>query len=315
MGMSMQFIKAGLQTSIQDLGRFGQMHNGVSQSGAMDPISMQMANWLVGKPLDAAVIEISLVGPTIQFNSEQTIAICGAEFSVFLNSNEVFNDRSFNVVSGDVLEFSSLKSGVRAYLAFSGELDLPMVLSSYSTHLTANFGGFKGRQFQAGDRLRLTSVISTVDRQLPIQNSHFYSGSYLLRTVRTIESDRFNEAQLHDFYAQSFMVTPQSNRMGIRLNPEKPVTSLIIDKVNQIVSSGLVQGSIQIPPSGDPIISSVDGQTIGGYPRIANIITADLPLLGQLNAHDKVRFVLIDKNEALAILRQKQLLFEFLNLV
>jgi len=154
--MSMKFIKAGLETSIQDLGRFGQMHNGISRSGAMDPVAMQMANWLVSKPLDAAVIEITLLGPIIQFTSSMRIAICGAQFNCSINGKAIINDETITVHSGDILTFKKLQNGFRAYLAFSSKLpndnaNVKSILGSYSTHLIANFGGYKGRAFENND--------------------------------------------------------------------------------------------------------------------------------------------------------------------
>ena len=305
--MSIHFIKAGLETSIQDLGRFGQMHNGISQSGAMDPIAMQMANWLVSNPLDSPVIEITLMGPTVQFKSAMSIAICGAQFVCYLNDSLVPNDETIQVNKDDVLSFKKLQNGIRAYLAFSGIIatgqgGLKPVLDSYSTHLTANFGGYHGRSFKDNDMLIINHCQQPEVRIIATQFKLHYSGNYLLRCVPSVESESFNEEQCNSFYSQSFTITPASNRMGIRLFA-KPI---IFEKPIQIISSGLTQGSIQIPPSGQPIISSVDGQTIGGYPRIANVISADLPILGQLKAKDKVRFVLIDSMQAAEIFTAKQ---------
>jgi len=300
--MSLHFIKAGLQTSLQDLGRFGQMHNGISQSGAMDLLAMQMANWLLSKPLDAAVIEISLIGPTIRFESAMSVAICGAQFDLYLNGSKLFNDETIRVTTGDILKFDKLKSGARAYLAFSGQINIAPVLSSYATHLTANFGGYHGRSFQAGDRLEINLLKQPQHKKIPTGFHTVYSGNYLLRTVASVETDSFSPLQRDIFFGQSFKVTSESNRMGIRLAGEP----LSFEKNIEITSSGMTQGSIQIPPSGQPIISSVDGQTIGGYPRIANVITADLPILGQLTANDKIRFGLINQNLARAILNKKQ---------
>jgi biotin-dependent carboxylase-like uncharacterized protein len=304
----MKFIKGGLLTSIQDLGRRGQMHLGIAQSGAMDPDSMRMANWLVGKPLDSAVFEITLSGPIIRFTENMSIAICGADFAIKLNEKTVSNDKSIHVLAGDSLIFGRLKKGCRAYLAFSGELDLQPILSSYSTHLTAGFGGYQGRQIKNADQLNITSVYQADNKIIPKQFERVYTGHYLLRCIRSIESDLFDKQFTQRFYQQSYQVTSDSNRMGIRL--ENQYNNL--DYSIEITSSGLTQGSIQIPPSGQPIISSVDGQTIGGYPRIANICSADLPLLGQLNARDKVSFVLIDKAYALKILQEKQKLLSYL---
>ncbi|TQV89807.1 biotin-dependent carboxyltransferase family protein [Aliikangiella coralliicola] len=300
--MSIHFVKPGLQTSLQDLGRIGQMHKGISRSGAMDTVAMQMANWLVSKPLDSAVLEITLVGPTLAFEKAMTLGVCGAEFELFLNGNQVFNNESFNVKPGDKLQFDKLKTGARAYLAFSGELKLAKVLASYSTHITAGFGGYQGRQFKLNDSLELHQTQIKDARKLPKECEMFYSGNYLLRCVSSVESSLFKQQNKNQFYASSYKVSTDSNRMGIRLS-DNPIQ---LDNKLEILSSGLTQGSIQIPPSGEPIISSVDGQTIGGYPRIANVITADLSLLGQLKANDKVNFVFTTNKQANIILTNKQ---------
>jgi len=305
--MSMKFIKAGLETSIQDLGRFGQMHNGISRSGAMDPVAMQMANWLVSKPLDAAVIEITLLGPIIQFTSSMRIAICGAQFNCSINGKAIINDETITVHSGDILTFKKLQNGFRAYLAFSSKLpndnaNVKSILGSYSTHLIANFGGYKGRAFENNDYLEMIHTELPSVKKIPLDLKYYYSGNYILRTVPSVESSQYNEQQLKQFYSQQFTITPASNRMGIRLGGVPVAYGQAID----ISSCGLTQGSIQVPPSGQPIISSVDGQTSGGYPRIANVISADLSILGQLKSGDKVRFSLIEKELARDIVIEKQ---------
>jgi len=300
--MSLFFIKAGLQTSIQDLGRKGLMHLGISQSGTMDSVSMKKANWLVNKPINSTVIEVTLIGPKIQFLNDISFAICGAEFDLYLNGNLVFNDELIHAHKGDVLEFDKLLSGARAYMAFSGKLNLSTLLNSYSTHLTSQFGGFQNRQLKDSDSLDLTPTPIIEKRKLSSKYKTSYSGNYLLRCVESVESNQFSQSQTEQFFSQNFAVTVDSNRMGIRLKGQP----LLFETYQEIVSSGLVQGSIQIPLSGQAIISSVDGQTMGGYPRIANIISADLPLLGQLKAGDKINFILVDDSYATNALNQLQ---------
>ncbi|MCP4271445.1 MAG: biotin-dependent carboxyltransferase family protein [Gammaproteobacteria bacterium] len=309
--MSFHIIKAGLQTSLQDFGRTGQMHNGVSRSGAMDKTAMQMANWLVSKPLDSPLLEITMIAPQIHFSQRMSIAICGAEFEWFLNGNAIDTHQTIQVQANDQLKANKRISGLRAYLAFSATPDttprgespaIKPVMGSYSTHLIAGFGGFKGRAFEDGDWLRLMDSYSPENKTIPKNYMFSYSGSYFLRTVASVETTAFTIAQREQFFDQSFQVQIDSDRMGIRLQG----TPLLFEQQMQLVSSGLTQGSIQIPPNGQPIISSVDGQTLGGYPRIANVITADLPLLGQLQAGDKIRFSSVDKSLAITFNQQKQ---------
>ncbi|HFB64361.1 MAG TPA: biotin-dependent carboxyltransferase [Aeromonadales bacterium] len=304
--MSIEFISAGLQTSLQDEGWVGLMHQGISQSGAMDAISMYQANWLVSKPLNSAVLEITLMGPTLKFHQNLTLAVCGARFELFLNDQQISMDETLKVNEGDILRFGQLKQGARAYMSFSAELELEPVFNRFSTHLTAGFGGFKGRSLQKNDRLKVKQVFEPARKKLAKEMIPAFSGHYLLRTVPAVETKQFTPGQLHDFYSQHFQVSTQSNRMGIRLQGG------FFDKIhenrdnNSMISSGLLPGSIQIPPSGTPIISAVDGQTIGGYPRIAQVIAADVPLLGQLKAQDKVSFCQIDRAHAVNLLKQKK---------
>ncbi|MFT6734862.1 MAG: biotin-dependent carboxylase-like uncharacterized protein [Polaribacter sp.] len=301
----MLFIKSGLQTSIQDFGRTGYMHLGVSHSGAMDKTSLSLANYLVGKPKDSPALEITLIGPTIQFLSSMRIAICGAHFDIYLNNDLIFNNQSVDVVSGDILEFDQLINGARCYLALSCEINLKKQLNSFSTHVTAKIGGYNNRQIKDGDQLSVLSVNttqSTKNKSLNSSFSQFYSGKYLLRCVESVESNLFSKVQIHQFLSTKYKINQQSNRMGIRLDGNK----IQISQNIQITSSGLTLGSIQITPNGLPIISSVDGQTIGGYPRIANIISTDLSILGQLKAHDTVSFELISCNQASILYKQKE---------
>lgn len=285
-----EFIKAGLQTSIQDFGRTGLQHLGVSKSGAMDPRAMHMANWLIGNSPDAPVLEITQIGPILIAHAKVTVAICGAEFELTLNNKPISGCQPIVLTPNDKLAFGRLIQGARAYLAIRGSFDLAQQLGSYSTHLTAGFGGYKNRQFVDGDKLYFTSRPAVKARQLSQKIRPSYSGNYLLRCVDSLESDQFTSNQKDKFLSNSYQVSPNSNRMGIRLKGEPILSSLPIE----IVSTGLTQGSIQIPADGMPIISSVDGQTIGGYPRIANLIASDLPLLGQLKAGDKIGFALVD---------------------
>jgi len=305
--MSINFVKAGLQTSIQDSGRYGQMHNGVSQSGAMDKVAMQMANWLVSKHPDSPLIEITMAGPTIRFTSKMSIGISGADFECQLNNKIIKNNQTIHVSSGDVLVFGKCRGGIRAYLAFSADIvcandTIKPLMGSYSTHLTACFGGYKGRAFQDHDLLALENNTHTDTKVIPAQYRLSYSGSYLLRTVTSVETTDFNQRQRDTFYGQSYQIMNDSDRMGVRLTG----SPVIFEQSMQITSTGLIQGSIQLPPDGQPIISAVDGQTLGGYPRIASVISADLPLLGQLKPKDRVRFSLIDTKQAMVIYKDKQ---------
>ena len=239
------------------------------------------------------------------------IAVTGAEFELSLNQKPVSNNQAIKVNSGDILTFGKLISGARAYLSISETINLPKVFDSYATHLTVNFGGYKGRALKQGDRLNSQPSSSNQinNKKMPKYVNNAYTGSYILRCTTSVETDLFTEKQKADFIAKKYSVSANSNRMGVRLNE----SAFKFQKPIEITSSGLMQGSIQITPDGLPIISSVDGQTIGGYPRIANVIASDLPLLGQLKAKDKVSFIFISHNQANKILKEQCQALSFLN--
>ncbi len=300
--MSFYFIKSGLQTSLQDGGRPGFMDQGVPASGAMDPFSMKLANWLVGNEVNSVAIEVCLIGPVILIEEDVVIAICGACFEIELNGNLITNNQAIATKSGDILRFGQRIAGARAYIAFSGQLTIDTVFASHSTHVSAGLGGFKHRSFIDSDRLVFIPNKQLEPKKLKNPLQVHYSGNYLLRCVKSIETGHFTRLQKQQFYSQRYQVSPDSNRMGIRLMS----SPIIFETTFDIVSSGLTQGSIQIPPSGLAIISSVDGQTIGGYPRIATIISSDLKLLGQLVAGDRLAFVNVTQKYAIEALNRSR---------
>jgi len=299
--MSIEFLKSGLQTSLQDFGFHGQMHNGISASGAMDPIAMELANWLVSKPKKSTLLEITLVGPILKFTTDMQIAICGAYFDCLLNKTKVENNTTIKVETGDILTFNKLKYGARAYLAFTGSLIQQQFLNSFSTHLSSGFGSNLGKRFKVGDKIKLHHCHNTPVRKLPKQLQPYYSNHIQIRVTQGIEADCFNAENLNLLYSQTHTVSNDFNRMGIRLNSK----SIKMGSSQSMTSSGITQGTIQIPADGQPIITSVEGQTIGGYPRIANIIQADLHLLGQLKVSHKINFVKVDVDYAQQLWKQK----------
>ena len=238
----------------------------------------------------------------MKFTECLAIAICGATFDLSLNDAPVFNNETIKVKAGDVLAFKGIRQGARAYLAIGGEFDVESAFASQSTHLTAKFGGYQGRPFQRNDVLTVLSAHAIKKRKLPEAYQPSFTGNYLLRCCAGIETEYFEPESLAAFYDATYVVSNDSNRMGLRLEGEP----LPLKKPIDIISSGLTQGSIQIPPSGLPIISSVDGQTIGGYPRIANVISSDLNILGQLKAGDKINCQSVSRNKAWQLLKEKQ---------
>lgn len=300
--MSITVIKAGMQTSIQDGGRPGFMHWGVAKGGAMDPYSMALANQLLGNPKDHPVLEICVMGPVLRFSQTVSLAVCGAQFELWRHHKGdislVMSHQCLTFEAGEELHFGKRLEGARAYLALAATIDCHYVMGSASTHFLGEWGGLNGRALQTGDRIELSQCEQRPQRGLPANALQRYSGNYLLRCTDSVESGCFTQAQQQHFYQQTYKLGKDANRMGLRLDGK----ALPDVAMQELVSSGLTPGSIQIPPSGLPIIASVDGQTIGGYPRIANVISADLFALGQLVPGDKIRFVYLPAEQARQIL-------------
>lgn len=297
----LRVVKAGLQTSIQDAGRPGWMRYGIARGGVADPVAMMLANKLLGNPPAHPCLEIALTGPDIEFECDLSIAVCGARFAMKLNGQEVENDSVIQVKKGDQLGFGPLQSGARAYLALAADMQITSVFGSQSTHLQTGFGGLHGRALKAGDEIQLCNNHQSRGSRLPDKYRLRYTGRPQLRVIAGAEASYLSQSTRAEFYRTTFEVTPQSNRMGIRLKGAVLDTSTL----PQMTSSGLRPGTIQVPPGGQPIIAFVEGQTIGGYPRLAHVIEADQHILGQLKARDRANFELIELEDAHRIQREK----------
>lgn len=322
--------EAGLQTSIQDIGRFGLMDKGISIGGVMDTLCAFFANWLVGCKKDHPVLEITMTGPSICFDEALTVAVTGAQFDLMLNGKPQSMNENFDVKPGDKLVFGRCHKGVRAYLSVSADWDLPRVLGGFGTHLLAGFGGFKGRALQANDRINLINTKQVEFRALPEKCLPGLTGHYLLRCVPCVETIHFPQNVLSEFTLRTFTVSPLSNRMGIRLAGDPLFINKAIEKTEhtekslkddaskegyQLISTGLMAGNIQLPPSGLPIIAGMDAQTIGGYPRIAHVIQADWPQVAQLKPQDTVQFLMVSEQKAREVYQGQQRLLEELEAV
>jgi antagonist of KipI len=287
--MSIRFVKAGLQTTLQDTGRPGYRRYGFPANGALDPVSLQIANWLVAKPLNAACLEVTLLGPTLEFVCDMAVAVAGANFDLFLNEVPVPFYQTLRVHAGDTLRFGKRHSGMRAYLAFSASLDVEPIMQSYSTHLMAGLGGYKGRAFQEGDVLPLKEVSLPPLRHSPSELHFGGVQNYRIRFIPGREYGYFKNDSLQ------YRVSSESDRMGVRLVGE-PMKGC----------SPCSMQTIQVPPQGQPIITLADGQTTGGYPRYGHVITVDLAVLGQLCPQDRVVFQETDWASAKAYLVERQ---------
>jgi KipI family sensor histidine kinase inhibitor len=301
-------VRPGLLTTIQDRGRWGHQGSGVSVSGALDPVSHRIANLLAGNPADAATLEVTVAGPELRFEQAACIGVAGADLHATVDGNPVAPGTAAICRSGSLLRFGERKTGARAYVAFDGGVDVNPVLGSRATHVSAALGGLDGRALAAGDRLRLGSPIAARVSRTIEQRGIGHNGGARLRVLPGPQDDFFTEPAFALLERTRFIVTPNSNRMGYRLSggvlPRIPNREMISDAV--------FVGAIQVPASGEPLLLMSDRQTTGGYPQMAIVITADLPLAGQLAPGDWVEFTLCTRAEAIAALRDQEAIFDAL---
>ncbi len=289
--MSITVLNPGLLTTIQDQGRVGYQQFGVSVSGAMDPHRASLANILVGNPQGAGVVEFTFMPPQLQFNTDCIFVLTGGDFGVTLDGIPLPNDTALFARCGQILKGGMAKTGCRGYLAVAGGFAIPKVMGSQSTLVKAKIGGIDGRALQKGDILPLVAPQSTIRnaerRSAP--TPVIPASLHYLRVVLGPQEDYFTDAGLTDFLSEVYTVTPQSDRMGYRLEG-KAVQH--IDS-GDIISDGISFGAIQIPSDGKPIMMMADRQTTGGYTKIATVISADFHILGQLKPGDKVAFAVV----------------------
>ena len=300
---SIAVIRPGLFTTIQDQGRWGHQSSGVSVSGALDQVSHRVANLLVGNAAGAATLEVTLAGPELRIEEETRIAITGADLAPTVDGAATLVGTAVTCRSGSVLRFGERRSGARAYVAFDGGIDTTPVFGSRATHIGSALGGLDGRPLAAGDRLPLgIRPRHGVSRVKGPDPSARVAGGARLRVLPGPQEDFFPEPALALLERTRFIVTPQSNRMGYRLSGD----ALPRIPNREMISDAAFAGGVQVPPSGEPILLMSDRQTTGGYPQIAVVITADLPLAGQLAPGDWVEFVRCSRAEAIAALRDQE---------
>jgi antagonist of KipI len=310
--MTVQVIRAGLLTTVQDLGRYGAQRFGVPVSGAMDRYSLSVANRLVGNADSAAALEITLAGPVLQFDSDTLIALCGGDLSPVVGDKRLSMNRPVWVAGGSRLAFGQCVAGCRAYLALAGGVDVPKVLGSRSTYLRAGFGGLHGRALKAGDRidavaagdsyypgLRESRAFSDDGFAAPkwsvrVDSEHLMMRPQRIRFVAGRHWERLPPSVRKPFLGENFRVGTASDRMGYRLEG----VDLEKHGYGNIASEAVAFGTIQLPPDGNPIVLMADRQTIGGYPRVGEVASVDLPLLAQLKPGDTLRFERIALAEA-----------------
>lgn len=296
-------VAPGLLTTVQDAGRPQFQQSGIGASGVMDRYSQRCANLLVGNPLDEAVLEATLLGPTLEFRGESVIAVTGGETQPQLNGQPLVMWQSVRVKRGDILAFSMLQKGCRLYIAFAGGIDVPVIMGSKSTNLKAQVGGLEGRALRKDDELKLNAAGVDLDKlplyRMPQEFIPEIQGEWGLRVVLGPQDDAFTRQGINTFLSSAYTVTQESDRMGYRLEGE----AIQHREGSDIISDGIVMGAVQVPGNGKPIILLADRQTTGGYTKIATVITADLPKLGQARPGDIIRFQEISVQEAQSCLR------------
>ena len=290
-----EIITPGLLTTVQDFGRVGVMKNGFTQNGAMDRYSMTVANRLCGNCDSAPVLEMTVLGVTARFTQDTVVCVSGADFCAKINDKPIKRNKAYKINKGDILSMGAAKSGMRAYLAVAGGIVGEYVFGSASTNLKFAFGGHFGKKLQSGDVLSIGTgafPLGDIDKwEIPESE---YSKDAQLRVVLGPQNDMFTDEDIRLFLSQEYKVTSQSDRMGIRLSGEPLKSKNGMD----IISDGIVFGSVQVPNSGEPIILMADHQTTGGYAKIATVISVDLPRASQLLAGNTVRFKSVTVEEA-----------------
>ena len=278
---------AGLQTTVQDLGRPGFGPEGVSASGAADPVALRLGNLLVENQPGVAGLELTLVGGSFVFPDGAVIALTGADLGATVNGRPLEMWASHTLEPGTKLMFGATRNFARGYLAIAGGIQVDPFLGSASTHVLSGLGGFEGRALRKGDRLRIGKASKKVRRRrITLAALYAFKPRKVLRVTEGPQADWFSEAAKQVFYRDVFRVSEESDRVGLRLEG----TALDGSPARELITEGVSLGAVQVTPSGQPIILFVEQQTTGGYPKIANIIAADLHRIGQLRPRAEIRF-------------------------
>lgn len=294
---AVRVVRAGFLAAVQDRGRWGFEHWGVPVSGVLDDYACQWANWLLSNPVDAAVLEIAAVGPELEVVSGGTLAWTGAEFEVTVDGEEWPSGEARLLGAGAHLRFGRRRRGLRSYLAFPGGIDVPVIMGSRATDLGSAVGGFLGRPLVPGDYLSGLGEAASLGRT----ERQTVRLSRTLRVLPGARLDRFSPHALTRLATQPFRVSDDSSAVGLRL------TGATIDQPRgDWPSEGMAIGSIEVPPSGEPLVLLTNRGSIGGYPVVAHVIRADWPALAQLAPGDSISFALVNHEQALAAFQEMQ---------
>jgi antagonist of KipI len=318
--MALKMLRSGILSTVQDLGRWGYQRFGVPVGGVMDEVSHRLANWLVGNDESEATVEMTLVGPGFTVTRDTLLAVCGGDFEPRVNGQAMPRARPVLVRAGGALEFGPCRAGCRGYLALAGGVQVPPVMGSRSTFLRGSFGGFHGRPLKRGD---LLDTLPLDETRFPSLRQKLAAGGLRIafpswsatervdllapgpHTIRFVPGRHwtlFAEKVRGQFCASVYRIGAQSDRQGYRLDGP----TLVPDEPIEVISEGVTFGTIQVPPSGEPIVLMASRQTTGGYPRLGEVASVDLPLLGQLPPGSAVRFQQIGLEEAQSLLLARE---------
>ena len=317
--MSVRVVEPGLLTTVQDLGRRGYERHGVPGGGAMDAFALRAANLLVGNGEGDAGLEITLGGPTLRFDREALVAIGGAELRAVADGVEIPAWHAARLPAGATLSFRGPGSGCRAYLAVAGGIAVAPVLGSRSTFLRAGIGGLEGRALRRGDVLplgeapalsrRIAAAVAPPGPGVAVAHSGVgvalrpeYSDRPTVGLMAGAHADALFPGSRVRLFGAGLRVSPDSDRMGYRLEG----AVLELRTALELLSEPVAFGTVQLPPDGRPIVLMADRQTTGGYPRIGEVATVDLPLLAQLKPGDSLRFRPCSVDEAQARLLARE---------
>jgi antagonist of KipI len=307
---AIRVVAPGLLTTVQDLGRFGYGDLGVSPAGAADPLALRMGNRLVGNEEGAAALEMTLVGGAFAFERPAVVALSGSDFGARLGDSEAPSFRPLEAKAGEILRLGATRDGARAYLCVRGGIEARPVMGSASTHLLVGIGGLEGRPLRSGDLLPIGERIASAPFPGTLDPARLPGllRRNVLRATPAPQSGWFSREERGAFHASAYRVTEASDRMGLRLQGR----ALRASAERELVTEGVGPGAVQVPPDGQPIVLLVEHPTTGGYPKIANVISADFHALGQLRPRDAVRFEPVSLETASALLLEQEEAFRAL---
>ena len=295
---ALEVIAPGVHTTVQDTGRIGYQDVGLPTSGPLDRVALRLANALVGNPQNAAALEILLQGPTLKVRAESVrVAVVGASAGIEVKSEPprvIQAGESARLKRGDVFRIGTVGESLCAYLAVEGSFAIAPVLGSLSTYVRGAIGGLEGRRLQKNDLIPLARNEADDCEERALPQRYDLALDQPVRVVLGPQEDYFSEHALKTFLSSEYTVSPHADRMGYRLEGAK----LEHTKGFNIVSDGIVTGSIQVPGNALPIVLMVDNGTTGGYPKIATVISADVPVVGRRRPGRKMRFAAVDVHEA-----------------